>query len=306
MKSIIIIGYGNQAQAWAHNLKDSGWEVSIALRNKSFSITKASGNFKTIEISNIPDNSSVAILTPDETHDSILQKLENINCTIIYAHGHSLSSNQFNKKYSQHNHLLFAPKGIASAIRNNFIQNLPLAAVYSLEFSKNINQDRSLIFELASALGIGNLFEASFETETKADLFSEQTILCGVLPYMANLSFEKLREKGVSKEVAFLECWYEVKLIADVMVTLGPKKFFDLISPNALYGSQLGKNILINESTLSALDELYNDIDSGKFDAKVKNVNMDEIRLQVNNFWENKELTQVHSEMAPKLFKGDL
>jgi len=92
--------------------------------------------------------------------------------------------------------------------------------------------------KIASLVGFTALYASSFEEECMADLFSEQSLLCSLLPYGALKSYQILRQNGVSKEVAFMECFLELKSISQAFVTMGPVEFFKLISPNALIGSQ--------------------------------------------------------------------
>jgi ketol-acid reductoisomerase len=106
---------------------------------------------------------------------------------------------------------------------------------------------------------------SNFKNETYADLFSEQSILCSLLPYASEMIFNKLVDKGIEKELAYFESWYEVKLIADTLMKIGPQKFFDLISPNALLGSKKGKDFLLDSHFQSQLNKLLDNIYSEDF-----------------------------------------
>ena len=71
---MVIIGFGNQAKAWALNLKDSGYNIEVALRENSKSISLARElGFAVISLEEIKDNSMCAVLTPDDTHKKIVQ-----------------------------------------------------------------------------------------------------------------------------------------------------------------------------------------------------------------------------------------
>jgi ketol-acid reductoisomerase len=312
MKKLAIIGFGNQAKAWALNLRDSGWEINIGLRPNSHSHELASRlTFKTFDYTKPNSHYLFAILTPDETHQDVVTSLYDIyksdvnkndinkNLSFIYAHGFSLHYTDL--KFFDCNHILLAPKAIASELRYEYETQGKNGGVYSFEYLKDLSIKEDIL-SLAKDLGLTSLHEASIADETIADLFSEQTLLCSTLPYAAVHSFNKLRQKGISQEVAFFECWHEVKLIANTMVKLGPEKFFDLISPNALIGSEIGKSSLFNDEYNKKLDDILEHIISGNFKLDLESTKLQVIKDDVLTFWKSQELTQVHKRLQQELY----
>ena len=305
---LVIIGFGSQAKAWALNLKDSGANVYIALRESSPSFKEAQSlELQTLTLGpELKNFSNFAILTPDHTHQQILEDNKQYildGSKIILAHGFSYVKNSFKEKHPYWSFLMLAPKAIASELRFQFETKGKLGAVISTEGSKDRESDLKLLNELAKAIGItAGPFEETFKDETFADLYSEQSILCSLIPYGALHSYKKLREKGISKEVAYLECWYEVKLITDALIKLGPLKFFNLISPNALIGGEKARKAIFNKNYEEVSDQLINDIWNGKFFKEVDETDFDAIKQGVKTFWENEELTQVHDELSGRLF----
>jgi ketol-acid reductoisomerase len=305
---IVIIGFGSQAKAWALNLKDSGENVYIALRESSPSIKEAKDlGLKTLILGpDLLDFNTFAVLTPDSTHEKILNDYKefiNKDSKIILAHGFSFVKNSFQEVYPNWNFLMLAPKAIASEVRFQFETKGKLGGVFSVESSKNKESDTKLLKELARAIGItAGPYETTFKNEAFADLYSEQSILCSLIPYGALHSFKKLREKGISKEMAYLECWYEVKLITDALIKLGPSKFFNLISPNALIGGEKAKNLLFNKEFEAINNQLIEDIWSGKFFKEVEEIDFENLKKEVKTFWENEEITKVHNELSGELF----
>ncbi|OUR98591.1 hypothetical protein A9Q84_04030 [Halobacteriovorax marinus] len=310
MKNIVIIGYGSQAKAWALNLRDSGYEVTIALRKNSasFELAKKKG-FSTIELesSDLQEHSTFALLTPDHTHKLTLKENQSFfpeRANIIYAHGYSYTAFDFKTHYPEFNHLLLAPKAIASEVRFQFENDGKLGAAYSLE---DITAEKKrdlfeLIKSVATGIGItAGPYETTFLEETNADLFSEQSLLCSLLPYGALHSYNKLREKGVKREIAYLECWLEVKLIADAMVKMGPVEFFKLISPNALIGGEKAREMLFDKDYHNKLDSLLNDIWNQDFFTECESVDFNKLRDGVIERWSKEELTQTHADLADSL-----
>ena len=108
-------------------------------------------------------------------------------------------------------------------------------------------------------------------------------------------------EKGVSKEVAYLESWLEVKLIADAMVEMGPESFFKLISPNALLGSDVGQKAIFNEDYQQNLEKLADNIWSSQFIESATDDLVHETREEVLAFWKQQELTKTHNYLGPEV-----
>ncbi|MEX0797797.1 MAG: hypothetical protein WEB87_03415 [Bacteriovoracaceae bacterium] len=307
-KQLAIIGFGNQAKAWALNLKDSGYEIFIGLRQDSSSLAAAKSlGLRPFIIGEPLPCSDVAMLTPDDTHLEIAAQIaqdvpfkEDIH--LIFAHGYSLFFERLAEKHPEFDCLLLAPKAIASELRLQYEVKGKLGAVYSAELSQSKNRATKKLKTLALDLGISSFHPTTIEAETKADLFSEQALLCSSLPYSALFAFNKLIEKGINEETAYFECWYEVKLIADAMVKMGPLKFFDLISPNALEGSEIGKKQLFDQNYFDKLEKLYEDIDNGNFHQHLEDTSVEATREKVAAFWKAQRLSETHEKMRKDLF----
>jgi ketol-acid reductoisomerase len=305
MMQLTIIGFGNQAKAWALNLKDSGWSIRIAIRPGSPSVEKILDSGLNYVFTNDDDfynDQFYALLTPDHTHFDFIEEHSlkfHANTTIIYAHGFSVVKNHFPQKYTHLQHLLMAPKAIASELRNQYLCKGEIGGVFSVEYAKDSSPNaREWLLKLSHDLGITlGPFEVSFKQETMADLFSEQTLLCSIIPFTAHEIFQKLTSSGIPKELAYLECWHEIKLIVDVMIEIGPEKFFDLISPNALLGAQKGRNTLMSPSFLNGLDLIFQDIQSGNFDKEIDQSDIETTRKNMNEFWKNSPLQQTFESL---------
>ena len=120
---ILIIGFGSQAKSWALNLRDSGFEVHIILRKKSPSIKLVEKmGFKSLFFgeADLKAYSTFLMLTPDHTHENILKTYRKDflpQSIFIYAHGFSFCHGSFGETFPEFNHLLLAPKAIASEVR---------------------------------------------------------------------------------------------------------------------------------------------------------------------------------------------
>jgi len=308
-KDILIIGYGAQAKAWALNLRDSKRDVTIGLRENSSSCDMAKKLHNTLELGSesVSSFKNIVLLTPDDQHKKILDLIKTQlvdDQNIFYAHGFSVTYENLQELYPDQNHMLLAPKAIASEVRFNFETQAPMAAALSDEFIKG-EQAKKDLSQLSRDLGINLELRVSFKDETYGDLFSEQSILCSLIPYGARASFDKLLEKGISEEMAYVECWHEVKLIADAMLKLGPSEFFKLISPNALMGGEKARQQIFNHKLLKIYDDLYQDIESGKFFQDTKDYDFQKLKSNVIKEWEEHPLQRLYDDIGKKLRAGN-
>ena len=302
---VLIIGYGSQAKVWADNLKDSGYSISIGLRANSPSAKIANNNDHKVyfyqEASKILFD-AIVILTPDHTHleiiDSIQDKVHQ-STRLIYAHGYSLVAKNIPQKYPNFSHLLLAPKAIASEMRDLYVNKLPIPGVYSNEYSSSEKSDTQYILDFSHALGMTRPpFSVTAREETICDLFSEQSILCSTLPHAMRYSFDRLVEKGISPELAYLECCFETKLIVNTILKKGFKEFFNIISPNALLGAQKALNKINASSYNDSLDELLEEICSEKFFTEIEQTDISSVRKEVLSEWSKSSIDTIHDKLS--------
>ena len=307
MQNLAIIGYGAQARAWAANLRDSGPPPTIFLRGQGPRWHHAQcDNFSPKALGpELGEYRHFALLIPDHAHGEFLRTWGGhlpAGSLIILAHGQSFIAEDLAAHFPRPDFALLAPKAIAGEVRRRCREGEKLGACFSLEGVKRDAPERERFLRtLATRLGVTGLFASTFAEEARADLFSEQSLLCSSIPYMALHSYNKLREKGHSREVAYMECWMEVKLIADTMISQGPKKLFELISPMALLGGERAREKLCDGAYLDKLEKIYCDIESGEFFRQADSTDFDQVRKDVVHFWEQQELTQTHEELSSTL-----
>lgn len=303
-RPIILVGFGSQAKAWALNLRDSKVNFKIALMPNSSSRSKAEAlGFDCIELENakLKQFSLFLMLIPDDQHLKFFEKNHsffNLNSHFVYAHGFSLSKDRLHEKYPDFFHSLLAPKAIASDVRFQYETKGKIGAAFHAQNEEN----EILLKKLASQLGFTALFQSHFDEECLADLFSEQSLLCSLIPYGSLKSYNLLRKNGVSSEVAFMECFLELKSITHAFVTLGPQAFFNLISPNALIGSQKGREFLLGESFDKGLLQILVDIKNKQFYKEVE-IDADLLRQKVLAEWDKEELSQTFIKLKPELIE---
>ena len=117
--------------------------------------------------------------------------------------------------------------------------------------------------------GIGGaragVIETTFKNETETDLFGEQAVLCGGVTALINAGFETLVEAGYPPEMAYFECFHEMKLIVDLMYEGGMSNMRYSISNTAEYGDYYAGPQVITDETKAAMKTVLARIQDGSF-----------------------------------------
>ena len=163
---------------------------------------------------------------------------------------------------------------------------------------KERSQIEALTLKTARALGITwGPYHVGVKQEMEADLFSEQAVLCSVIPEACRISFNMLLAKGIPPELAYFELWHEVGLIVRTMVEKGPEAFFHLISPNALIGAEKGRKLLCDEHFVKNMRALLSEIESGQFASEAAKTDVAELRAATVARWQADAFGQTIEKM---------
>ena len=260
-KKIAIIGYGSQGHAHAMNLKDSGCDVCVGLRQGSknwANAEKAGLQVKTVEEA-AQWGDIVMILINDEVQAEVYKKSIAPNLSsgnmLMFAHG-------FNIRYQQIvppadvDVVMIAPKGPGHTVRSTYVNGKGVPCLIAVE--QNATGDAR-----------GGVMETTFHDETETDLFGEQAILCGGVVELMKLGFETLVEAGYEPENAYFECIHEMKLIIDLINKGGVAAMNYSISDTAEYGEYVsGPRVLPYEETKKNMKAVLKDIQDGTFAGK--------------------------------------
>ncbi len=269
-KRIVVAGYGNQGRPQALNLRDSGFDVRIAARSGGEGRKRAlEDGFEVGGIAELARAADILmLLLPDEVHGMVFRDVIAPNLVrgsaICFAHGFSVAFGEI--ETADHDLLLVAPKGQGIRLREAYRRDSGLPCLLAVEQDVSGSARGKA---LAVAWGLGCLrvgaFETSFREEAVSDLFGEQAVLCGGVPALIKCAFEVLVEKGFSPEVAYFECFHELKIIVDLFERYGLSGMRDMISGTAAYGSMKFGEGIISEATRRMMEELFDRIDSGEF-----------------------------------------
>lgn len=270
-KRVAILGFGNQAHAHALNLKESGIDVVVGLREGSPSQEKAEAlgfTVTTLERA-VQQSDLVMMLIPDEQMASAYRKHVQPHLRagqgLGFCHGFAVRFAQLDFPQDI-DVFLVAPKGSGHALRKAFLEGSGLFGIFAIE--QRVSADIEAV-AMAYAKGIGctrlGLFETTFKEETETDLFGEQVVLCGGLPELIRHAFGVLLEAGYQPEMAYFEVLYECKLIVDLMLEKGLSGMRQAISNTAEYGGYLTGPKVVGLSSRKAMEEVLAEIQSGAF-----------------------------------------
>jgi ketol-acid reductoisomerase len=273
-KKVTIVGYGSQGHAHANNLKESGVDVTVALREGSASAAKAktAGLVVKNTVEAIKDADVVMILTPDEfQHDLYKNDVEpNIKpgAAMAFAHGFAIHFNQVVPR-ADLDVIMIAPKAPGHTVRSEFVKGGGIPDLIAIQQDAT-GMAKELALSYAAGIGGGRtaIIETSFKDETETDLFGEQTVLCGGTIELVKAGFETLVEAGYAPELAYFECLHELKLIVDLIHEGGIANMNYSISNNAEFGEYTTGKKIINEESRWAMKECLDNIQNGNYAKK--------------------------------------
>tara|TARA_R110001606_G_scaffold399222_1_gene582304 strand:+ start:32621 stop:33625 length:1005 start_codon:yes stop_codon:yes gene_type:complete len=268
---VTIVGYGSQGHAHACNLKDSGVDVTVALRPGSSSIAKAEAHgLKVTDTPTAVANADlVMILTPDEFQSQLYKEEIEPNlkqgAVLAFAHGFAIIYKQVLPR-ADLDVIMIAPKAPGHTVRSEFVRGGGIPDLIAIEQDAS-GKAKAIALSYASGIGGGRtgIIETTFRDETETDLFGEQAVLCGGAVELVKAGFETLTEAGYAPEMAYFECLHELKLIVDLMYEGGIANMNYSISNNAEYGEYVTGPKIINEESRWAMREALKNIQEGKY-----------------------------------------
>jgi ketol-acid reductoisomerase len=270
-KTVAIIGFGSQGHAHALNLKDSGVDVVVGLRESSSSVAHA--REQGLEVLPVTDAASradvVMMLVPDELHHDVWQNevADGVAAgnLLLFGHGFSVHYGEVVPPPGV-DVALVAPKGPGHLVRRQFLEGSGVPGLIAVAQDAT-GSARALALAYAKGIGCtrGGVIETTFKDETETDLFGEQAVLCGGASELVQAGFETLVEAGYDPEMAYFECLHELKLIVDLMYEKGLAGMRYSISNTAEYGDYTRGKRVITDETRASMRKILAEIQSGDF-----------------------------------------
>ena len=244
-KKIVIVGAGAQGLNQGLNLRDSGLDVSYALRQEAIDQKRDSwknatennftvGTFEEL----IPTADLVINLTPDKQHTAVVEKLMPLmkkGSTLSYSHGFNIVEEGMQVR-EDITVIMVAPKSPGSEVRAEYLRGFGVPTLIAVH-PENDPEGKGWDYAKAYCVGTGGhkagVLKSSFVAEVKSDLMGEQTILCGLLQTGSILSFDKMVEKGIDAAYAARLVQYGVEVITEALKHGGVTGMMDRLSNQA-------------------------------------------------------------------------
>ena len=270
-KKVAVIGYGSQGHAHALNLKDSGVDVTVGLREGSKSWQKAEADgLKVDTVANASQwADTIMVLAPDTVQaklyeEQIAPHLEP-GKTLMFAHGFNIRFGTIEPPQGVDVSMI-APKAPGHRVREVYTEGGGTPCLLAVEADASGQAHANA---LAYAWGIGGtragVLETTFAEETETDLFGEQAVLCGGVSALVKAGFETLVEAGYQPEVAYFECLHELKLIVDLMYRGGLNYMRYSVSDTAEHGDYTASDRIIGEEARYEMSKILKEIQDGEY-----------------------------------------
>jgi len=270
-RKVAVMGYGSQGHAHALNLKDSGIDVRVGLREGSASRAKAeAAGLRVLPTGEAAAEADLVMMLLPDTEQAAVYDAEiapNLRegDALFFAHG-------FNIRYGTITPAegidvaMVAPKGPGHLVRRTYTEGGGVPALIAVEADPS-GKAMELALAYADAIGAtrAGVLETTFTEETETDLFGEQVVLCGGLTALVTAGFETLVAAGYQPESAYFECLHELKLIVDLMYEQGISGMRFSISDTAEYGDLTRGPRIINEAVRAEMRRVLDEIQDGRF-----------------------------------------
>ncbi len=277
-KSVVIVGCGAQGLNQGLNMRDSGLNVSYALRGAAISERRASwknatengfavGTYEDL----IPNADLVLNLTPDKQHSDVVNQVMPLmkqGACLAYSHGFNIVEEGMRVR-DDLTVVMVAPKSPGSEVREEYKRGFGVPTLIAVHAENDPNGDGLEIAKAYAAATGGHragVLESSFIAEVKSDLMGEQTILCGMLQTGSLLCYDKMVEKGIDAAYASKLVQHGWEVIAEGLKHGGITNMMDRLSnPAKLVANELADELK------DIMRDLYNkhmdDIITGRFSA---------------------------------------
>ena len=277
-QTIAVIGYGIQGDAQSNNMKDSGLNVVIGLKEGGVSWKKAKDDgHEVLSVAEACKKADIIhILIPDMIQAKVYKEEIAPNLSDGNALSFSHAAAIYWKWIDKPNNvdvIMVAPKGPGSKVRETYLENFGTPSIVAVEQDKTGKAwDRTLGIAKAIGSARAGLIKTTFKEEVETDWFGEQADLCGGSASMVVNAFETLVEAGYQPEIAYFEVLHELKLIVDIIQKYGINGMWRRVSETARYGGLTRGPMVMTNETKERMKKVLQMIQDGTFNEEwIKN-----------------------------------
>ena len=268
---VAMIGYGSQGRGQAMNLRDSGINVVVGLREGGKSWTQAeSEGWTPLSMEEAAKQADVVcMMCPDMAQPQVYRDIVaphlKPGSTILFSHGFCIHYGAITVT-PENSVVMLAPKGPGGMVRRQYEEGSGVPGLVAVHHDATGNaMEIALAYGWAIGAARAGIIKTSFPEETETDLFGEQVVLCGGLTELITAGWETLVEAGYQPDVAYFECLHEVKLIVDLIYEGGIARMHEFISDTAAYGDLVSGKRIITDETRANMKAVLKDIQDGTF-----------------------------------------
>ena len=270
-QKIAVLGYGIQGHAQSNNMKDSGLNVIIGLKEGGSSWKKAQDDGMTVMpvAKACQEADIIYVLIPDmvqaQTYkDEIEQNLSEGNA-LAFSHAAAIHWGWI-KAPNNVDVIMVAPKGPGSKVRETYLDGFgtPSIVAVNQDYTKTA-WDRTLAIAKAIGSTKAGVIQTTFQEEVETDWFGEQADLCGGCASMVTNAFETLVDAGYQPEIAYFEVLHELKLIVDLIQRYGINGMWRRVSETARYGGLTRGPVVMNADSKERMKKVLEEIQNGTF-----------------------------------------
>ena len=270
-QKIAVLGYGIQGHAQSNNMKDSGLNVIIGLKEGGSSWKKAQDDGMTVMpvAKACQEADIIYVLIPDmvqaQTYkDEIEQNLSEGNA-LAFSHAAAIHWGWI-KAPNNVDVIMVAPKGPGSKVRETYLDGFgtPSIVAVNQDYTKTA-WDRTLAIAKAIGSTKAGVIQTTFQEEVETDWFGEQADLCGGCASMVTNAFETLVDAGYQPEIAYFEVLHELKLIVDLIQRYGINGMWRRVSETARYGGLTRGPVVMNADSKERMKKVLDEIQNGTF-----------------------------------------
>ncbi len=268
---VAMIGYGSQGRGQAMNLRDSGVNVVVGLREGGKSWNQAvSEGWTPLSMEDAAKQADVVcMMCPDMAQPQVYRDIVAPNLkpgsTVLFSHGFCIHYGAITVT-PDNNVVMLAPKGPGGMVRRQYEEGSGVPGLVAVHQDATGNAlDIALSYGWAIGAARAGIIQTTFPEETETDLFGEQAVLCGGLTELITAGWETLVEAGYQPDVAYFECLHEVKLIVDLIYEGGIARMHEFISDTAAYGDLVSGKRIITDETRANMKAVLKDIQDGTF-----------------------------------------